>query len=982
MYCGYNDEISNTLVTRHRTISYSLIYLFGFQGGEKDLKRTLTTVAAASMALGMLVPVAFASSSTAGLKKAGQLPIVVNGAVLSNPFEMTGVDSGNTTGFFPIYYFSQALSQLGFSAAWDGATHTWAITAPGVTVGTVAGGVGTGNTTVTVNGTAVKKFNSQAAKDPAGGPVTTYLPVYYIQNVLGALGVNGNWSGTKGLSVASAAQSQGAAKLSALTTSGANSGDGSATNPAVSLNNAAVSVSTTLTDANGNALANTAVTFSVSNYGNYPSTLPTVKNAAGTVVSGTAKSNAEQYTVYTDASGVAKVSFTNPSGQTNAYQVVAQGPYLGASNLAVSTSPAFVEFVSNNTAGLAPYAQSGTPFNASIGTPVPVTVTLPPNAQGQAQANVLVTLTVTKADGTQSNASFVNASGAVLGAQVQVSTNASGVAQAFLSDANGESLKVSVSGLPTGVNAPSATYIKFAQAGVPAKIGDISVSTNSPSIGDQVVVSGQLQDASGNAVPGGQILVTSPNGASNHFAYVNGTMTTTFPLIGTVDASGNQTAAGLAVGTPATSAYGDVVTADNAGYFNFSVTDPRVETQEFFIYPVVNGEVESTTPLNGTATSNNNKVSFSQSTNLAYLSVGAFDAYVQGNSDTSTTGLSARINGGGNIAGTLTSDEVANVFVEPQNSAGHHASGDLTTTPLTYSLSLDNGGLIYSINGHNLTSPAAAVTLSYDGAGGFTANGQSIGALNVAPSTFVSDFSVGVSNSNAGNTNLTITSGSITSKATVDFTGGTPAQVATFTPGSVIVNGGQQQKVTFQVQDANGNPVPNTATNVVTDQSAADGFYVTQVNGVTLSESLNMGNSTNASYTTESTPIPLGSVPASLNYSVGMPGVAQWTHGANFFTVYSDASGNVTLTLQAGGLNYPTTVDATYTSANPNNYAPTVSGNGWLGFYSNGNTGDTAVPLYVYESPSTPAGSFSGSVQPTGQSAAPFSGSLLGQINW
>jgi hypothetical protein len=840
------------------------------------------------MALGMLVPVAFAASTTTGLSKASQLPIVVNGSVLSNPFEMTGKDSGNTTGFFPMYYFNQALAKIGFTATWDGVNHVWNISAPNVTAAPVAGGVGTGNTTVTVNGTVVKKFNTQAAKDPAGSTVTTYLPIFYINNVLSALGVKGTFSGQTGLSVTSAQSTTGAG-LTTIQVSGETSGDGSSASPAVSLNNADVTLSTTLNDANGNALANTAVTFSVSNYGNYP-VLPTVKNASGTVISGTKQTNAEQYTVYTDSTGAASVTVSGPSGQTYAYQVVATAPYQASNGMAVSSQSSYVEFVASNQVGLTPFASAGTPFNASIGSPVPVTVTLPPNTSGVTQANALVTL---NANG---HASFVSSTGAVLGQTIQVSTNASGVAQAFLTDPVGESVQVSVSGLPTGNNAPNPTFINFAQSGVPAKVANLSVSTNTPNIGTNVVVSGQLQDASGNAVASGQVLVTSPNGGSgNKFAYLSadGTTSTIFPLISSVS-----------VGTPATAAYGDLVTADAAGNFNFSVTEPRIGAESFSIYSVANGQVQNATPLNGTTVSDNNTVTFATSTNLAFLSVGAFDSYVQGNSGTEYDGASAQAYAGGTITSALPSNQVATIYVEPQNSAGHH-SGVLDTTAENYSLSADNGGLIYSINGTQLTNPAGAVTVSYDGAGNFTVNGQTIAKLSTQggqnANANLSDFEVGVINQNPGTTNLTIQSGSVSSKAAIAIGSQAATYGDTFTPAAPTINPGQTATVKFTLEDFNGNPVANSIANIKTDGLSTDPLWITSVNGVNLSQSENIATGGNSNYQPEPTPIPLGNTP--VPYSVNQAGVVSWSQGGNV-QAYSDANGVVTLTFQAGGGTY------------------------------------------------------------------------------
>jgi hypothetical protein len=169
------------------------------------LKRTLTSIAAAGLVLGTMVPAAFAASTANNAAKVvGTKAVVVNGKTIFNPYELTAVDSGNTTAYFGVYYFQQALKAAGYGATWDGNTHTLALTASGVDASkvTVAGGVGTGNTTVTLNGVTIKKFNTFSHVDPADGKTqTTYFPVYYINNILSALGAGGSWDATKGLTV-------------------------------------------------------------------------------------------------------------------------------------------------------------------------------------------------------------------------------------------------------------------------------------------------------------------------------------------------------------------------------------------------------------------------------------------------------------------------------------------------------------------------------------------------------------------------------------------------------------------------------------------------------------------------------------------------------------------------------------------------------------------------------------------------------------
>ncbi|MFB5191048.1 beta strand repeat-containing protein [Alicyclobacillus fastidiosus] len=119
---------------------------------------------------------------------------------------MDGTDSGNVTAYAPVFYFDQLLGKAGITAKWDGATHTWALTDSSIDASkvSVAGGVGTGNTTITLNGVVIKKINTFAAKDPGASKsagATTYFPAYYINNVFAAVGINATWNGSTGLAV-------------------------------------------------------------------------------------------------------------------------------------------------------------------------------------------------------------------------------------------------------------------------------------------------------------------------------------------------------------------------------------------------------------------------------------------------------------------------------------------------------------------------------------------------------------------------------------------------------------------------------------------------------------------------------------------------------------------------------------------------------------------------------------------------------------
>jgi protocatechuate 3,4-dioxygenase beta subunit len=777
--------------------------------------------------------------------------------------------------------------------------------------------------------------------------MTTFAPIYYLNQALKFAGFTNTYNGSSWTVNGTAASQTGG--LNSITVSNETSGTGAVTSPAVSLTGAAISLSTTLTDSSGNPLPNTAVTFNVSEYGTLPATgflLPTVENANGTVVSNTKGTNAYQYVVYTDSTGKANISMTGPAGNTFSYEVVATAPYAGTSGNAVSSQPAYVEFVANNTAGISPYASSASSaYSAAIGSSVPITVTLPPNSSGQAQANVSLTLTILDSTGLSpgtsgysAHAAFVTSTGGVQGSQINVVTNSAGIAQAYLSDAYVEKVQVEVAGLPAGVNAPTNnTWISFAQTGIPANFNNFSISSTSPNLGQDVYVSGQLTDAAGNPVPNGQILVTAPNasftsatipgggtvggtnGGSNDFSYISGTTTTAFPVLGANYAS-------LTQGTPATGGYGDLVTADSNGNFSFGLTNPQQETQDYAIYPVSNGQVQGgTLPI----PSGDNEIGFGTSDTLATLSVGGFDSYVQSNSSTSLTGLSAQINGGAITEGALgapgangnydngTNPQIADVYVEPQNSAGKVANGGvLNSVNETYNLSVNNGGQIYSINGTPI-NPAAGISLQYNAStGNFEVNGNSLAPISLlktsvsgkeltVPTAQVSDFEVGVINSNGGATTLTISSGSVSSTAAVNFVGGTPAYVASFSPSYVDLNPGQQQTVTYTIEDGNGNPVPNATMTISSpDTNNPNPLWLTQVNNVTLAQNETIGSGTNSG--SEPTPIPLsGSLPggATSYNSVVLPGVVAWNGGSDI-SVYGNSSGQVSLTFQSDGVYY------------------------------------------------------------------------------
>lgn len=414
------------------------------------MNRTFKGFAAAAIVLGTAAPMAFAATSSSwNSKVAGQLPIVVNGQVLSNPYELTAQDSGNTTAYFPVYYFNQALEKIGYTAKWDGTTHTWAITAPGVDASkiSIAGGMGTGNTTITVNGTAIKMINTGAAKDPAGGSgKTTYFPAFYINEIFNSLGAKVSFSGQTGLSITGGAVSAtSAAKLSTPTITGTTVGTGSQVAPAINESGNTATVATTLTDANGNPIANASLSLTLTG----GSGIPTVKQGDSYV---TVNSTSSPYTasVTTDANGTA--TFT--VGGLGSYALEIDAPY--TNNGSAVSQTVYVGFV-NGVAILTPsgsYSANISTGSASTGGLVPVTVTLPEiNSAPAADQQVTFTLGKAAGDLTNSTSAFFSnsAGGNISSNYVTTYTDKNGQATVWVNDYNAESVFVNMynGSLPT-----------------------------------------------------------------------------------------------------------------------------------------------------------------------------------------------------------------------------------------------------------------------------------------------------------------------------------------------------------------------------------------------------------------------------------------------------------------------------------------------------------------------------------------------------
>ena len=184
-------------------------------------QRILTSIATATLTLTTLIPTMAAHAASNGvnlnninntvqqlanqtrqavsnvingtnLSTTERTSITLNGSQVSTPYRMVA----NGTTYMPIYYVDTLLKSLGFTATWNGTQHTWTLSngksAPNVSINGK-----TGNTTINVNGSNVEQnVDIIQAKDPASGVVTTFMPIWYVQQILNSMGFGTDkWDG-------------------------------------------------------------------------------------------------------------------------------------------------------------------------------------------------------------------------------------------------------------------------------------------------------------------------------------------------------------------------------------------------------------------------------------------------------------------------------------------------------------------------------------------------------------------------------------------------------------------------------------------------------------------------------------------------------------------------------------------------------------------------------------------------------------------
>ncbi|WAH41694.1 hypothetical protein NZD89_26375 [Alicyclobacillus fastidiosus] len=117
--------------------------------------------------------------------------IVLNDKTVSQPYGF----AHNQTMYMPIWYVETGLLQLGIKSTWK--NNVWNLQVPStMAVDTSNIQVGTGHIQLEINGKLMHKVDGIAAVDPASGKPTTFIPIWYTQQLLARLGITSPWNGS------------------------------------------------------------------------------------------------------------------------------------------------------------------------------------------------------------------------------------------------------------------------------------------------------------------------------------------------------------------------------------------------------------------------------------------------------------------------------------------------------------------------------------------------------------------------------------------------------------------------------------------------------------------------------------------------------------------------------------------------------------------------------------------------------------------
>ncbi|WDM00885.1 putative Ig domain-containing protein [Alicyclobacillus cycloheptanicus] len=120
--------------------------------------------------------------------------IVWNGQVKNVPAVVMDGGGSTETTYMPIWYVMQFLKSMGINSTWDG--HNWHMTTDNVSPDMRNIQVGSGNAHIYLNGNLVQNVDAVAKTPPGGNQATTFMPIWYVMQLLNRLNLQSTWNGT------------------------------------------------------------------------------------------------------------------------------------------------------------------------------------------------------------------------------------------------------------------------------------------------------------------------------------------------------------------------------------------------------------------------------------------------------------------------------------------------------------------------------------------------------------------------------------------------------------------------------------------------------------------------------------------------------------------------------------------------------------------------------------------------------------------
>ncbi|GMA51798.1 hypothetical protein GCM10025857_31550 [Alicyclobacillus contaminans] len=172
---------------------------------------TLTLLASSSVAFAATSSSTHTQSKSTATTKALEsyktAPTVIsyNGVTVSKSVHIVAVDpsSKKSTSWVPIYYVNQVLEKAGVHASWNATLHEWDITLPKTwkpNVSQLPKSQSTDSARIAIRFTNTNTIVEYAprivAPDAYSHVSTTYVPVYYVEQVLKRMGFQTSWNGT------------------------------------------------------------------------------------------------------------------------------------------------------------------------------------------------------------------------------------------------------------------------------------------------------------------------------------------------------------------------------------------------------------------------------------------------------------------------------------------------------------------------------------------------------------------------------------------------------------------------------------------------------------------------------------------------------------------------------------------------------------------------------------------------------------------